>query len=134
MHGRLIGPRMARSFSGLAGEHLVIYDLLRQGIQAFHAGPNLRYDIVADIDGHLVRIQVKATSKKSPYIFRARDGISRHYEDGALDILALVALDTESIAYIPFHHIVHKSQITLDAKTIRQNNSFKAAYERLRSL
>ena len=47
--------------AGTAAEHLVCADLLLQGYVAYLTDQNAAYDIVADKDGHLIRVQVKAT-------------------------------------------------------------------------
>lgn len=99
---------------GTAAEHLVCFDLLMGGYRAFLADQNCPYDVAVEIDGRLVRIQVKSTrcprlipqraNPASAYLFhvrRAGKGGARVYGDGEFDALALVALDIKRIAYMP---------------------------------
>lgn len=98
---------------GQAGEFLVCADLISRGINAFQAGSGLSYDVVADINGKLYRIQVKTCRKaslvskkqnKSPgYIYHVRrmgKGLRKKYSLKDLDIFAFVALDKKQIAYM----------------------------------
>jgi len=98
---------------GKAAEHLVCADLIMQGYRAFLSDQGLPYDILVDVDGSFVRIQVKATRKpKNPspshrlslgYFFhlrRAGKGGRRRYPQDAFDLYALVAMDRQAIAYL----------------------------------
>lgn len=100
--------------AGAAGEHLVCADLLMQGHRAFLSDQNCPHDVAVDIGGRLIRIQVKSTRQPkalpqrvghSPaymwHVRRAGKGGARVYEDGAFDLLALVALDSKRVAYLP---------------------------------
>ena len=100
--------------AGCAGEHLVCFDLLLQGYNAFLTDQNCAYDVAVDIDGRLVRVQVKSTREprsipqrvnhRAGYMWnvrRAGKGGARNYKDSDFDLLALVALDTKQIAYLP---------------------------------
>lgn len=100
---------------GKAAEHLVVADLILQGYRAYLTGQGLPYDVVVDIRGRLIRIQVKATREQrsvpqranpsTGYLFhvrRAGKGGRRKYLGTEFDILAFVGLDTRSIAYMPF--------------------------------
>lgn len=98
---------------GKAAEHLVCADLIMQGYRAFLSDQGLPYDILVDVDGAFVRVQVKATRRptnpspehrRSPgYFFhlrRAGKGGRRRYPRSAFDIYALVAMDRQAIAYL----------------------------------
>ena len=98
---------------GKAAEHLVCADLITSGYRAFLSDQGLPYDILVDIDGTLLRVQVKSTRKPrnhdprtrtTPgYLFqlrRAGKGGRRRYPDNAFDLYALVALDRQAIAYL----------------------------------
>lgn len=98
---------------GKAAEHLVCADLIMQGYRAFLSDQGLPYDIVVDVEGAFVRIQVKATRRpKNPspgtrltvgYFFhlrRAGKGGRRRYPPDAFDLYALVAMDRQAIAYL----------------------------------
>jgi hypothetical protein len=98
---------------GKAAEHLVCADLIMQGYRAFLSDQGLPYDILVDVDGTFVRVQVKATRRpKNPspetrltagYFFhlrRAGKGGRRRYPRNAFDLYALVAMDRQAIAYL----------------------------------
>ena len=98
--------------AGVAGEHLVCADLLMQGYKAFMAEQCCPYDVAVDVDGRLIRIQVKSTRAPRAipqrvghypaymwHVRRAGKNGCRTYLSGEFDMLALVALDTKQIAY-----------------------------------
>jgi hypothetical protein len=100
---------------GKAAEHLVVADLILLGRRAYLSDQGLPYDVVVDIDGRLIRLQVKATRKPKPipqravreaaYMFHTRrggKGGQRRYSAIHFDMLALVALDIRQIAYMAF--------------------------------
>lgn len=100
--------------AGTAAEHLVCADVIMQGMTAYLTDQNCAYDIMADTPAGLVRIQVKATrgpravpqrvGHHPAYMWhvrrRGRAGL-RTYQLGEFDVLALVALDIQRIAYMP---------------------------------
>lgn len=97
--------------AGRAGEYLVAADLLRNGFDCFHAAQGMPYDLVADVRGRLIRIQVKSTRTpevlpgKGRLAYRfwvsrcGRGGVNRYTEDD-VDVFALVALDRGSVGYL----------------------------------
>lgn len=100
--------------AGTAAEHLVCAELLMSGFNAFLADQNCAYDVAVDIGGQLVRIQVKATRQQRSipqranhipaymwHVRRAGKGGRRFYGRDEFDMLALVALDINRIAYAP---------------------------------
>lgn len=97
---------------GLAGEHLVCFDLMMSGYKAFLTSQDCSYDICLEYKNKIKRVQVKSTRSvkavtqrkynTSGYIWnvrRAGKGGIRNYKDTDFDILALVALDIRKIAY-----------------------------------
>lgn len=103
--------------AGTAAEHIVCADLLLAGYRAFLADQNCPYDVAVDVDGRLVRIQVKATRcpRSIPqrrehvaaymwHVRRAGKGGRRVYDGSDFDLLALVALDIRRIAYLAPSH------------------------------
>lgn len=100
--------------AGIAAEHLVCADLILLGFKAFMSDQVCPYDVAVDVGGRLVRIQVKATRAPRAipqraghfpaymwHVRRAGKSGSRAYSEGDFDLLALVALDTRQIAYMP---------------------------------
>ena len=90
---------------GTAGEHLVCADLISHGYFAFLTSAGLPYDVIADVDGILLRIQVKSTMAPKP---RKRPNLSigrpvyifNFPNKKSCDIVACVALDIKAIGYI----------------------------------
>lgn len=100
--------------AGLAGEHLVCADLLLRGYRAFRTDQNCAYNVAVDAGGRLVRIQVRSTRRAKPipgrvecrpaymwFVRRSGKRGARVYGADDFDMLALVALDTRKIAYMP---------------------------------
>lgn len=98
--------------AGKAGEYLVCADLIIQGYIAFPSEQGLPYDVVAQIPGRLIKIQVKSMRAATPRANepplysvtasqRGKGGRSKYKAEDA-DIFAFVALDEKSIAYMPF--------------------------------
>ena len=98
----------------MAGEHIVLADLFLRGLNAHHASSGSPFDIIVDVDGRLLRMQVKTTrglitthtQHKNPfYLFHVKRcgkmGKKKYAED-AFDCYAFVALDKRQVAYLPF--------------------------------
>lgn len=99
---------------GAAAEHLVCADLLLGGWKAILAAQMCAYDVAVDVGGRLVRVQVKSTYQprlvgggpktvqNSAYQWTLkRTGKGSAYSSEHCDVIALVALDTRRIAYLP---------------------------------
>jgi hypothetical protein len=99
--------------AGKAGEYLVCADLILQGCVAFPSEQGLPFDVVADADGRLVKIQVKTTramraipqrvAHQAGYLFnikRTGKGGKRTYRSQDVDVFALVSLDSREIGYL----------------------------------
>ena len=98
---------------GKAGEYLVCADLILNGYIAFLSEQGLSFDIVVQVGGKLMKMQVKTTRGPAPvpqrkehqtgYLFRVKrmgKNGAREYMPNDVDIFALVALDTKTIGYI----------------------------------
>lgn len=125
-------PRKGQLTQGVAGESLVIYDLLRQGVPAFLSMAGLRYDVVADLEGKLVRIQVKATSQTPVYDFHVTDRNHKPYKEDEFDLVALVSLDCHLVGYLPAFKVLKRKRFRFEETTLA-NLPFREAYERQRS-
>jgi hypothetical protein len=90
------------------------------GYRVFLSDQGLPYDLLVDLGGRFVRVQVKATVRpknanakgRSPnlvYVFhvrrRGKGGKGMRLNVGHCDIVALVALDTRTVAYMPVARI-----------------------------
>jgi len=52
--------------AGKAGEYLVCADLIVKGYVAFPSEQGLPFDVVLDVQGRLLRVQVKTTRRLRP--------------------------------------------------------------------
>jgi len=99
--------------AGKAGEYLVCADLILRGHTAFLSEQGLPFDVIADVGGRLLRIQVKTTrgprtipqraNHTAGYLFhikRCGKGGAQTYGAGDVDIFAMVALDTRDMGFI----------------------------------
>ncbi len=105
---------------GKAAEHLVCFDLLTKGYEAFLAPQGAPFDVVV-VTAHarLVRVQVKSTKGTGTTTKNARP----HYRFGmrtakkgnrivsveGCDVVAFVALDTKAIGYVPIVELTSKA-------------------------
>ena len=114
---------------GKAGEHLVCCDLILQGYNAFLADQGLPFDIIAEKEGVLKKIQVKTTTKlfscdktKNVYRFGLRRGKSGkdRLKEVDCDYYAFVALNIKSIAYIPMKEMYARN------RKLKQTMDFKS--------
>jgi hypothetical protein len=111
---------------GRAGEHLVCAEFLAEGYECWIVEGKAQYDLVADIGGKLLRIQVKTTAgtKACPqrkhhtpvYMWNARrygKGGRQAYAKGDADIIAYVALDRKMVAYMPADRVAQSMNLRL---------------------
>jgi len=114
---------------GRAGQYIVLADLLCRGVQAFDTGEGVGYDIVADLKGKLIRLQVKTTQKMrilndhaNPIYFfhlkRAGKNGNKFYKQGDFDAFALVAMDRREVFYLPFDDKVGSNSVCIRDKEI----------------
>lgn len=107
---------------GMAAVHIACADLLISGFRAFLAGEGLKYDIVVDISGRLIRVQVKGTNvprlrkqrTSAPplyqFVTRRNGGIDQNfYRESDVDVVACVAIDTRQVAYLPVVDVFPKA-------------------------
>jgi len=103
---------------GKAGEHLVCFDLISQGHNAFLADQGLPYDVLVDIGDSIKRIQVKTCSiandhgkSKNVYRFSLRSGkgANRAVKADKVDYMAFVFFDIKRVQYIPVKQITSEN-------------------------
>ena len=124
---------------GKAGEYLVCADLILQGYIAYPSEQGLHYDIVVDVNGKLIRIQVKTTSvyKATPqrkeytpgYLFNIRrcgKGGRKRYTNNDVDIFALVAIKENAIGYLPIDKV--KTTMCFRTKEFTYQTNEKGRY------
>ena len=129
--------------TGKAAEHLVCADLIMSGYRAFLSDQGLPYDILVDVDGSLLRVQVKSTRKPKNhdpktrvtpgYLFhlrRAGKGGRRRYAENSFDLYALVALDRQAIAYLPAVDCPNQTiALRVPGKRYLQNGSMNREFQ-----
>jgi len=115
---------------GRAGQYLTLVDLLSKGIQAFDTAEGVSFDVVAEYNGKLIRLQVKATQKMrvireggNPIYFfhikRAGKNGARFYDKKDFDAFALVALDRREVYYLKFDESVKANSICVRDKEVK---------------
>lgn len=98
--------RRQTDITGHACEHLVCFDLAKRGMRVlsnpFEMSP---YDIIAEHEGKLIKIQVKGTSKPTAKV-NSEKRVSMTYRFNYdpvrmehCDLVAFVSLDKETIIY-----------------------------------
>lgn len=111
---------------GAAGVHMVCANLLLAGIGTSIAAEGESYDLIADTGDRLIRIQVKACTRARKRGSRSalpayqfcvtknhRPNIRgevniKHYDSSMIDMLAFVAIDTGTIAFIPMQRKIQQ--------------------------
>jgi|TARA_R100000808_G_scaffold7945_5_gene22797 hypothetical protein len=125
---------------GDRGELLVAYELLNCGWNvSFPFGDNSHYDIIAERDGRVRRIQVKCTEKlitTSPggprYLFNVSYGSSKKekYNTTDVDFIVCCALSGKRFWVIPVASVKGKTlKIFLEGKTYEK---YEKAWDLLR--
>ncbi len=116
---------------GKAGEHLVCFDLIMQGYNAFLADQGLSFDILIEEQGEIKKIQTRSVTQlkkcgKSINIYRfgtrKGKGNTTRVREAEVDYYAFVALDIKKIAYIPMKEMLARSgkvKQTMDFKSRR---------------
>lgn len=113
---------------GKAGEHIACADLIMHGYHCFLTGQGLPYDLAVEVDDKLLRVQVKATlaaknvsangrPERICYCWNIRSRgkkSTKRLDDSQCDIVALVALDTKSVAYFPIGAAAQTIQLLSD--------------------
>jgi len=114
---------------GKAAEYLVCSDLILKGMNAFLADQGSPYDVIADLDGKLYRVQVKATSEKvnyghGCYVYRfgtrRAKGARVRASSVDVDCFAFVAIDRKIIGYLT------SEEMTTKDGRIKQTIDFKS--------
>lgn len=132
---------------GKAGEYLVCADLILRGYVAFPSEQGLPFDVVCEVSGKLLKVQVKTTRKPIPvpqrvnrtdkYCFHVRrcgKGGRRSYQDSDVDLFALVALDSKSIGYLPAADVSQTMFFLPEgAEPIKRNYAVKSSIRNLSS-
>ena len=115
---------------GRAGQYIVLADLLLKGLKTFPTSEGVNYDVVVDLNGKIIRLQVKTTRGKkikshceNPVYFfhlkRTGKFGKRIYQIGEFEAFALVALDIKKIFYLKFDRRIPTNSIVIRDKDIK---------------
>lgn len=111
---------------GKASEHMVCADIILNGYRCYLSDQGLPYDLVIDVDGRLIRVQVKAScfarevnhrgkNSRLAYSFavrrRGKLGKGDRLSEAHCDLIALVALDIKEIAYFVTNEVAMTVQL-----------------------
>lgn len=113
------------NIKGSIGEHAIITDLLKRGLQVFTPSfEGCTVDLLAfNADSRLIKIQVKALTPQVDGTIKLtanRDQtLHEHYSD--IDVFAIYVLGKDQILYIPKDHI-GENMATLSISFIRGRN------------
>ena len=121
----------SRGKIGELGELAVLYDLIKQGYDAYLISGSHAYDIVLDIGTKILKVQVKTTNylysyKKVRNIYKFhtnRPGLRVRYKKKDIDLMALIALDCNVIAYIPYNRSASASTTFRSRKIVYAHKS-----------
>ncbi len=124
---------------GKAGEYLVCADLILRGYIAYPSEQGLHYDVVADVNGKLIRVQVKTTltyraiPQRKEYtpgylfqIMRCGKGGKKRYTNKDVDVFALVSIKENAIGYLPIDKI--KTTMCFRTKEFSYQTNEKGRY------
>jgi hypothetical protein len=126
--GRSVDGALLRSLAtpeyalelGKAAEHLVCADLILSGYRAFLSDQGLPYDVLVETGGRIIRVQVKGAcftrnmnadgkNERFGYTFnvrrRGKNGKSTRLSADHCDLVACVALDIRTVAYLPLAEV-----------------------------
>jgi hypothetical protein len=85
-------------------EFAVATDLVRKGCRVSYTHGLYKYDLIADKDDELLRVQVKKANKneEKPWKYRL---IVDEYEEGEVDIFAGYIVDEDEVFYVAFSDV-----------------------------
>lgn len=107
---------LMRLFRGSAAEHLVCADLLLRGYSASIAAHGMPYDVLVEVDGLVLRVEVKSSQFVKTVTRKHRSDVRvyefsfgksanergyRRHAPGQFDLAAIVATDLRVIGYLP---------------------------------
>lgn len=106
--------RNAGQVQGEVSEISVALDLLSSGCRVSQAfGHSHPYDLIADVDNELIKIQVKTAKTRqgaNQYYIRLKD--PEKYNRNTVDIFAGYAPGEEGVFYVPYPEMGGRSSVT----------------------
>ena len=89
---------------GEEAEFAVAAHLVRQGCRVSYTHGLYKYDLVADKDDELLRVQVKKANQNNekPWKYRL---FTEQYQDGQVDIFAGYVVEEDTVFYVAFDEV-----------------------------
>lgn len=109
---------MARNKGHVQGERAefeVAADLVKQGCRVSYTHGEYKYDLVADCDDALFRVQVKKANRDGDKPWKYRLFTDR-YEEGDVDLFAGYVFDRDAVFYVPFEEVGSEFRINTRSK------------------
>lgn len=104
----------------MAGEQLATMDLLTKGFMVLQPITDIveNYDLVIETVEGMKKVQVKTGAIKNGRMLvdvrrSSRASGSRHYEEGAYDLLAIVNLENRTVAYMRKEDMVANNSVNI---------------------
>jgi len=121
---------------GAVAEKSVEIDLIKRGFIPYSPVlENTTCDLVVDVNGRLVKVQVKSsqmvTEGSISFDITRPSAKNPHYNKDDFDVLALYDTFKNEIAYLPWRNLPHKRKITLRYTEETNSNGFVKKYGRL---
>ncbi len=112
---------------GEVAEFAVATDLVRKGCRVSYTHGLYKYDLVADRDDELLRVQVKKAnrSNEKPWKYRLFTG---QYQEGQVDIFAGYIVETDEVFYVSFDEVGNNNfrVNTKDSDELSDHNASEA--------
>jgi PD-(D/E)XK endonuclease len=111
-----------------AGEFIAAAELTVNGFDVTLAAEKLSYDLLADLDGRIFKVQVKAASynaERQGYRFctnrcsHKAAGKSRPYTSDDVDLFAFVAVDIRAVVFFPVNEVVEAGIVDLSRRALQ---------------
>jgi hypothetical protein len=112
---------------GAEAEITVAADLVHQGCRVSYTHGLYRYDLIADNDDELLRVQVKKANRNNdkPWKYRL---FTDEYQEGEVDIFAGYILEMDEVFYVAFDEIGENNfrVNTKDRSELSEHNAAQA--------
>ena len=124
-------PELKTQEMGLSGEHYVIADLMRQGVEVFQPTCDTNNtDLVAFVNGSFKRIQIKTIG-----VYKSKTSIEvrmrKRDNQNHIDYVAIYLWHEKLIAYYPYQGEISINLALRTAKNNQGNRKWFYQYEEL---
>jgi PD-(D/E)XK endonuclease len=120
--------------NGAIAEYRIVADLIKRGYTPFSPLlENTECDLVVDVNGDLLKIQIKSSSSDGDKIkvdLTRPSSKNQYYSKEDFDILAIYDHTTEKVAYINWSDLPHKRSVTLRFTDTENSNGFVGKHGR----